>query len=387
MSDTIVIVGGGVAAASFCTALRASGCPAQVIIVSREAAAPYERPALTKSYLTGAKTLDQITLLSPHRLAELAIQIRPGVSAVEIDVEAKELRLSDGSALTYGTLVLCPGLTPKRVLPEELGSSARIVRTHQHADLLKADLSRASRIAVLGGGWLGLECAACFSAMGKEVTVIETAAVLCARNATAELAELLARRHRARGTRLLLSSTVVAALSVEQGVRIDLAEGDQINVDLVVEAIGATSTPIFNAGRIGWSAAGVPVDRQLRTNAPDVYAIGDLAIVVPEETGIATRFETWANAVAQSQFLARHLAGSDDRFNPDTWFWSDQGSDNFQIVGFPQIADHIEQVIDEPECAFWRYLKGGELVGAVAFNEFRHIKLAKRELQRAMATS
>jgi NADPH-dependent 2,4-dienoyl-CoA reductase/sulfur reductase-like enzyme len=148
----------------------------------------------------------------------------------------------------------------------------------------------------------------------------------------------------------------------------------------VIEAVGAISFPIPSGGKLNWTDAGIAVNGRLDTNLPDIFAIGDVAVLIPQETQVAMRVETWANAAAQGQYLARRLCGSDEPFRVDTWFWSDQAEDNFQIVGFPQIADEVERVIDEPDRLFCRYRRNGVLVGAAAFNEFRQIKLAKREL-------
>jgi 3-phenylpropionate/trans-cinnamate dioxygenase ferredoxin reductase component len=383
MSHDILIIGGGVAAAHFCRGLRLAGCVAPILMFSEENVAPYERPALTKSYLVGRKTPDDLAILKRNQLLDLNVDARLGVECVEIDVDARIVRTGDGKVVPYGRLVVATGLLPRRLIGVPQGVRHHAVRSLWNIDCLKRDLTDARKVVVIGGGWLGLEIAAHLVDLKKSVTLIDAAPTVCSRNAPSAISERLTNFHRMREVDLRLSTSILAMSRDGGQVCVCLSDDTVVRADVMVEAIGVVSKPIESAGALQWDATGVIVDGLLRTNCADIYAIGDVSRVTPDLTGVALRLETWANAVAQGEHLARVFMGGNARFELDTWFWSDQSDQNIQVVGFPHLATEVEEVIATENEMFARYLLHGQLIGAASINRFKEIKLAKREIRKS----
>lgn len=384
MRDPVVVLGGGVAAAQFCRSLRRHGWAGELVLISEEQHYPYERPALTKSYLAGTKSFDNIAVLNAAQIGELAIDASFGIACTGIDVPQRRIALSDGNSLDYGVLVIATGLVPRRLLTSAVPDRLHSVRRIGDIDRLRHDLAEANHVTIVGGGWLGLEAASHITDMGKAVAVIEAGPRICSRNAPTEIADWLTGYHLRRGVDLRTGTTVAHIEDAAGRTRLLLGNGEALLTDLVIEATGVTSEPIPNGGALPWSQHGITVDAAFGAGADNVYAIGDIAIVTPLATGAPSRVETWSNAAAQAMNLAERIAGVGTDFVLDTWFWSDQSNHNIQVVGFPQLATSVETVVDEPDRRFYRYLRGTELIGAAAINEFRMLKQAKRDLSKAL---
>jgi 3-phenylpropionate/trans-cinnamate dioxygenase ferredoxin reductase subunit len=381
MLENIVVIGGGVAAAHFCKGLRRAGCVAPILIVSNERAAPYERPALTKSYLVGRKTQDEIAILKLGQLRELNVDVCLDAECVGIDVDAHIVQMADGQAIPYGRLVVSTGLMPRRLkgVPQSVRHHA--VRSLSDIDHFKRDLVDARRVMVIGAGWLGLELAAHLVDLKKSVVLIDAAPTVCSRNAPTAISKRILSFHQMRDVDIRLSTSILSMSRVGQEVSLDLSNGMSVRADVLVEAIGAVSVPIQSEGALQWDAAGIAVDGLLRTNCADIYAIGDVSRVTPDLTDMPVRLETWANAVAQGEHLARVFMGENARFELDTWFWSDQSGQNIQVVGFPHLATEVEEVLADRDEIFSRYLLNGQLIGAASINNIKEFKLARRQIR------
>ncbi len=384
VSNSVVVLGGGVAAAYFCRGLRRAGWQGKLHLVSDEQQVPYERPALTKSYLTGAKTFEKIVLLSLSQIGELSIEAHFGVSCIEIRADLHRILLSDGQSLEYDTLVIATGLIPRQLLGSAEGNLIHSIRRVDQVDRLKNGLKSAKHVTVIGGGWLGLEACSHLVDLGISVALVEVGNRLCNRNAPIEISEWLASYHGSRGVDLKLGHTIETVVAEGRRHAVRLGSGGTFQTDLIIEAIGVQSNPIPNGGALTWTQEGIAVDCQLQTERQGIFAIGDLALLTPIATGRRARFETWSSALAQATNLALRVAGTETEFLIDTWFWSDQSEQNIQVVGFPQIATSVEAVLVEPNRRFYRYLRDGQVIGAVSINDFKNIKMAKRQISPAL---
>lgn len=370
----VVIVGAGQGGAQAAMSLRQQKFAGSVLILGAEAFLPYERPALSKEYLAGDKTFDALVLRPEAYWVEKKIEVRLGQRVVAVDAAPHEVRLADGTAIGYGTLVWAAGGTPRRLActGHDL-AGVHYVRDRADVDRMSSELETASEIVVIGGGYIGLEAAAVLRKKDKRVTVLEAEPRVLARVAGHVLSRFFEAEHRARGVELRLGAKVVALDETDgrvSGVRLE--SGASIPADLVIVGIGidAAVAPLTAAGAS--SANGVVVDLQCKTSLPDVYAVGDCAAHANvHANGRVVRLESIQNANDQAMIVARSIAGSlgDARYDAVPWFWSNQWELRLQTVGLS--IDHDEVVVrGAPESRSFSvvYLRGGRVVALDCVN-------------------
>lgn len=383
MSDPIVIIGAGQAAAAFAGKLRALGSDRPVTIVGDEPVLPYQRPPLSKKYLVGEVTFDRLLLKPPAWYETNAVTVLTGRKAMAIDRTRRVVVLDDGRELAYGTLVLSTGATPRR-LPAVIGGDLRGVytlRDKADADALMADFQPGRRLLVLGGGYVGLETAAVARTRGLEVTVIELADRILKRVAAAETADLVRDLHRGHGVDILESTSIVRLVGTEGRLTgAELMDGRTIAADLAVVGIGVSP----NAGLAEASGLavddGILVDELARTSGPDILAIGDCARFPYGERLI--RLESVQNAFDQGEAAAAALAGTGGAYVPQPWFWSDQYDAKLQIAGLHHGYDDTLKV-DGPRPgshAVWYFAKGA-MIAVDALNFPAAFVTAKKLLE------
>lgn len=336
-TGNIVIVGGGHAAAQLCGALATAGQGARVHLVCEEPELPYQRPPLSKAYLK-----NQAEVLQPFRaetwFAEAGITLHRADPAVAIDRARRLVRLRSGTELAYTQLVLATGTRARRLphLPDTLDNVA-VLRTAADAQRLRTLIDAAPRLTVLGGGFIGLEIAATARALGKEVTVLESAPRLLMRSVSPELAEHVLQTHRASGMVIRLG-VAVGGFEVEGRRLVALqVEGQREAVELMVLGIGAAPEHAL-ATESGLACDnGIVVDECMRTSDPAILAIGDCTSF-PERGGAAPtgrrlRLESVQNASDQARTAAATLLGREEPYRALPWFWSEQASLRLQMAG------------------------------------------------------
>ena len=333
----VLIIGAGHAGGSCAAFLRQYGHQGPIVLAGAEDAPPYQRPPLSKAWLKGEADLDALLLRPVSFYAEQAIDFRPGVEAVAVDPDARRVVFRDGAEETYDLLVLATGSTARR-LPVPGGDHPDLLelRTLKDAERLKAVLGPGRRLAVVGGGYVGLEAAASARALGAEAVVIERLPRVLARVASQTLSDFYTARHRARGVEVRTDAEVVAV--ARDGVT--LREGEVIHADAVLVGVGATA-----ADRLARSAGltcddGVVVDDQARTSDPAIFAIGDMTRrPLPVHGGVRHRLESVPNALEQAKQAAAAIVGRPGPAPEVPWFWSDQYDLKLQIAGLPFDAD------------------------------------------------
>ena len=347
----VLIVGAGHGGAQAAIALRQAGFAGTVAIAAAEPDPPYERPPLSKDYLAGEKDFERILIRAPAFWAERGVALLPGRTIVEVEAAARRARCADGSALGYGKLIWAAGGVPRR-----LPGGGHVIRSRADVDALRAALPQAKRVAVKGGGYIGLEAAAVLRKLGKEVVLIEAQSRVLSRVAGEPLSRFYEAEHRAHGV----------------DVRLD-AGGEDVAADLSIVAIGidAAAGPLLAAGAAGGN--GVDVDEHCRTSLADVYAVGDCAAHVNRFAGGARiRLESVQNAHDQANAAARHIAGCPDPYDAIPWFWSNQYDLKLQTIGL--FHGHDEQVVrgDPAARAFSLvYLRGGRVVALDCVNSVK----------------
>jgi 3-phenylpropionate/trans-cinnamate dioxygenase ferredoxin reductase subunit len=337
MANRVLIIGAGHAGGTAAALLRQYGHEGPIVLAGEEPAAPYQRPPLSKAWLKGEADLEALLLRPLSFYEEQGIDFRPSTVAVSVDPEAKTVAFHDGSSETYDVLVLATGSTARK-LPVPGGDHPDLLelRTLKDAERLKAVLGPGKRLAVVGGGYVGLEAAASARALGAEAVVIERAPRVLARVASETLSTFFTAQHRAHGVEILTGAEVVAV--AHDGVT--LADGSVVQADAVLVGVGALACESLARSAGLRCDDGVVVDEQARTSDPAVFAVGDMTRrPIPVHGGVSHRLESVPNALEQAKQAAAAIVGRPGPAPEVPWFWSDQYDFKLQIAGLPFDAD------------------------------------------------
>jgi len=378
-APAIVIAGAGECGTRAAFALREEGWDGRVILVGAEPSAPYERPPLSK-------TGEFKPICDSGALQAADITFLPGAEAVGLDTAAHALSLADGRRLGYRSLLLATGARARR-LPFG-GAPVHVLRTFADSVAVRSRLAPGRRVAVIGGGFIGLELAGAAAALGGTVTVIELAPRLMGRAVPARVAAVMAGRHVVAGVDIRCGTSVTAMAETASGVAITLAEGGIIEADVVVAGVGAApETSLASAAGVACDD-GIVVDARFATSAPDVFAAGDCCRYPhPLFDGRALRLESWRVAREHGTAAARAMLGGTEPYAGVPWFWSDQHDYSLQVAGLADAAaDEVVRVRPDG-VEIWFGLAGdGRLVAAAAAGPgnsmARDIKLAEMLIAR-----
>ncbi len=332
-----MIVGAGHAGGSAAALLRQYGWKGPITLVGEEPVAPYQRPPLSKAWLKGEADGASLALRPASFYAAGAIELRLATTARAIDRAARTVALDTGETLPYDHLILALGARARQLdIPGRDLAGVLELRTVADADRLKAALGPGRRLAVIGGGYIGLEAAASARALGAEAVVIEREDRLLARVACATLSDFFAGLHRARGVQFVLSATVEAiegSAGRVSGVR--LADGQLLACDAVLIGVGAVANDALARAAGLACEGGVVVDLAARTSDPAIFAIGDCTHRPLPLYRRMARLESVPNALEQAKQAAAALCGRNPPAPEVPWFWSDQYEVRLQIAGLP----------------------------------------------------
>lgn len=336
----MLIIGAGESGVRAALALREAGFDGAVTLVGAERHAPYERPPMSKELMLAAEELPPKTIATLERLASAEIVFQPARVAEAIERATKQVRLAGGDALPYDRLLLATGASPRRLnVPGADGGHVVYLRTHDDALRIRSRLRPGASVAIVGGGFIGLELAAAARQRDAEVTVIEALPRLLTRGVPEEIATRLAARHAAAGVRLLFGQGV-SAIDAEG---VALADGGAVRAETIVVGIGAAPETRLAAGAGLDIDNGVKVDAWLRTSDPDIFAAGDCcSFPLALYGGRRVRLESWRSAQELGGLAARNMLGADEPISAVPWFWSDQYELTLQMAG---LADEGETVV------------------------------------------
>jgi 3-phenylpropionate/trans-cinnamate dioxygenase ferredoxin reductase subunit len=335
MHYDILIVGGGHGGAQAAIALRQAKYEGSIGVVNAEPEYPYERPPLSKDYFAGDKAFERIMIRPAAFWAERSVDMMLGMRVDAVDPSAHKVTLSDGADISYGKMIWATGGSP-RPLPVEGGNlpGMHVVRSRADVDGMLDGLDDVADIAIVGGGYIGLEAAAVLRKIGKKVTVLEAMDRVLARVAGEPLSRFYEAEHRAHGVdvRLGVEISGIEGSDFVTGVR--LANGEVIPAQMVIVGIGIIPAvaPLLTAGAAG--GAGVDVDAYCRTSLPDIYAIGDCAAHANDFAGgNVMRVESVQNANDMANAVAKSLTNELTPYHAVPWFWSNQYDLRLQTVG------------------------------------------------------
>ena len=335
-SYDVLIVGAGHAGAHTALALRQQGFTGSLALIGDEPELPYERPPLSKEFLAGDKPFDRLLIRPASFWSERAVQVLTGRRVVAVDPATRTVRTARGETFAYGRLVWATGGRARPLTcPGADAAGVLALRTRADAEAIQRAVTGVQRVAIVGGGYNGLEVAAALVAKDKEITVIEACDRVLARVAGEVLSRFYEAEHRARGVDVRLGAKVCAIETRDgraTGVRLD--DGTVLPAEMVVVGIGIIPAvePLIEAGAA--SADGVEIDAFARTCLPDVLAVGDCALHANSfADGARIRLESVQNAVDMAATAARTLTGDPRPYHAVPWFWSNQFDLKLQTVG------------------------------------------------------
>lgn len=330
----IVIVGSGQAGFQAAASLRESGFAGELVLVGEEPGLPYQRPPLSKAFLSGKADAATIRLRPTGFFDEHRITLRPGQPVASIDRASRCVRLADGEEVPFVHLILATGARNRPLpVPGAALDGVLQLRSLPEAERLGARLPAVRRAVVVGGGFIGLEFAAVAAARGIDVTVVEVGPRLMARAVSAPVSAHVQAVHEQHGIRFLLGESVGRITGATRATGIDTVSGRHVAADLVVVGIGVVPNTALAAEAGLATDNGILVDRQLLTADPAISAIGDCASFPSVHLGTTTRIESVQNAVDQARCVAARLTGRPAPYVSLPWFWSEQGSLKLQIAG------------------------------------------------------
>ncbi|WAC60766.1 NAD(P)/FAD-dependent oxidoreductase [Brevundimonas sp. SL130] len=379
MVENIVIIGAGHAGGAAAISLRELGFSGSIRVIGDEAEPPYERPTLSKEFLSGADA-SPVYLANEDRWSELKVTLTLGVSAQAIDRDARRVTLSDGSQVSYDRLVLATGGRARRL---DAPDYPRIhhLRTIEDARTLAAAARPGARAVIVGGGVIGLETASTLVGLGLSATVLEAGERLLGRNTPADAAAWIAEAHARIGVEIHLGRSLKTVTERPGGLTVGLDDGTTLDADLMVVGIGIIPCVELAEAAGLPTAAGVLVDADYRSlGDPDVFAIGDLALRVFGDAPAPRRMETWAHAQTSARAAALAILGQPGELEPTPWFWTAQCGHMLQIAGDPSVADSVVARGDGVRL----YLRAGTLVGAACLDQPRDFGTARRLIGKAL---
>jgi 3-phenylpropionate/trans-cinnamate dioxygenase ferredoxin reductase subunit len=395
MSDPaahVVILGAGHAGGTLAALLRQYGHEGAITLIGEEPIPPYQRPPLSKAWLKGEADADSLALKPLEFYAEHQIDFRPNTVATRLERGARRVQLSDGSSLAYDQLVIATGARAIALpIPGAELAGVMFLRTAADAERLKATVGPGKTLAVVGGGYIGLEVAASGRALGAEVVVLEREERLLARVACKTLSDFFKGYHERHGVRFELGASVTGFEGAGAHVTgVTLADGRTIACDAVVVGVGATPNDEIARDAGLETARGVVVDLEARTSDPDIFAIGDVSHRPMPLYDRMFRMESVPNALEQAKQAAAAIAGRPPPPGEVPWQWSDQYDLKLQIAGY---AFDVDEILIRGDPATGKFavfhLRGDRLQSVEAINsppEFmmgKQLILSRRPIDKA----
>jgi len=374
-----LIAGSGMAGRAAALTLRRVGWTGEIVLVGDDPEYPYDRPPLSKSVVVGTADMSKVIKPAPEVYEQDGIDLRRGVTVTGADASAKTAELSDGSTLAWDALVLATGCAPRQLpIPGlDLPGVHRVTRLDEALEIQAVLATGPKHLAIIGGGFIGMEVAAAAVAAGHTATVLEAAPEPMSRPLGLEVAERVLQWATDRGVVIRAGVGVeqVSGDDIATGVR--LVGGEEIDADLVIVAVGQTPR-LELAQQLGCEevAGGIQVDAGMRTSVADVYAVGDIAAFPsPWADEDRIRVEHAAVAIAHGQIAAEQIATNEGLYDDLPSFWSDQGDITLNVVGVARPDDEIVWRGDQalPACTAF-YLREGTMRAAFSVSDMKTLR-------------
>ena len=377
MDRHIAIIGAGQAGATLAMHLRELGHAGRLTMFGDEPYPPYQRPPLSKKYLSGEWGAERLYLGDAQAWKTLDVEIRSNARVTAFDAARKTLEVG-GEQIAWDRLALATGAAPRPVPPVFAGRDGVFdLRTMADVDRLRGAFTPGARLAIIGGGFIGLETAAVAVKHGLDVCVIERAGRLMERAVGPATSEAFRALHEAHGVRVLLASGVASVAGDGHVRSLTLLDGTVLPVDLVLIGIGVLPATALAAEAGLATGDGIMVDAYGRTSAPDVWAAGDCACFPYGERVL--RLESVQNAIEHAKAVAADMLGQGQPYRPVPWFWSDQYEAKLQIAGLSQGAGNVVTRRSRAGESHW-YFKGDQFIAVEAISDAQAFMTGRRLL-------
>lgn len=382
----IAIIGAGQSGATLAAQLRTLGYNDRICLFGAEPVAPYQRPPLSKAYLLGDMAQDRLLLRTQTFWEENGIDLRTNATVKALDADRKTITLEDGQTLVFDQIALTTGAEPRR-LPAQIGGDlGRVfcVRSLADVDAMAPLIQPGARMVIIGGGYIGLEAAAVAAKSGLHVTLVEAAPRILQRVASPETSTYFRNLHRSHGVEMLEGTRLSHLVGDGVVSGVVLADGRQIDADIVIVGIGVTPRTAL-AAQAGLTVEnGISTDQYGACSKPAIWAAGDCASF-PYKDG-RLRLESVGNAIDHADCVAANMMGAQIPYQPKPWFWSDQYDVKLQIAGLNTGHDSTvtRSGASEASQSIW-YYEGARLVAVDAMNAPRDYMVGKRLIETGLS--
>ena len=366
----VVVIGAGQAALQTIMSLRQGGYEAAITLVGDEAYLPYQRPPLSKAYLSGKMERDRLFLKPDAFYTDNQVTLKLDMRVDSLDAAAKSVKLSNGETLAYEYAVIATGSRPRLLdVPGRQLDNIFDLRGMADIDAMQPHFVEGKKLLVVGGGYIGLEAAAVAAAMGMRVHVLEAAPRLLARVAEPEISAFYTRLHKDNGVTLVTDSQMTGFVGDNAVRGVEMADGSVINADIVITGIGILPN-IEIAEAAGLTVEnGIVVNEVGQTSDAHIFAAGDCTSHPNDLLGRTMRLESVPNAIEQGKAVASAICGAPKPYHQVPWFWSDQYDVKLQIAGVPlEIDQKVLRGDDSTNSFAWFYFTGDKLTGVTAVN-------------------
>jgi 3-phenylpropionate/trans-cinnamate dioxygenase ferredoxin reductase subunit len=387
MSDAAVIIGAGQGAAQVAISLRQGGFRAPVVIIGAEPYLPYQRPPLSKKFLSAPQAAESL-FLRPHafwRDQEVTLQLGTAVGAV--DRRGRCVTLTDGRELAYASLVFATGTSARALpIPGVDRRGVHSLRSIEDVRRLRTELDSARRVVIIGGGYIGLEVAAVMRSEGRDVTVVEAEERVLKRVTGKTMSAFFDAFHRDKGVDIRLNIRAAGIAGDERVRSVRTSQEEGLPADVVLIAAGARANDELAAAAGIRCRDGILVDETARTDSPGIYAVGDCTRFPSRRYARRLRLESVQNAIDQAKVAAASILGRAENYDPVPWFWSDQYDLKLQIAGLADDHDSEQRIGDAVAPRFSvEYRKSGRLIAVDAVNDGRAHMMARRRIAQETA--
>ncbi|GAB92981.1 NAD(P)/FAD-dependent oxidoreductase [Gordonia rhizosphera] len=379
----VAIVGASLAGLSAARALRAQGFAGRLSVIGEEARRPYDRPPLSKAFLTG--DIAEMDLALEDEDDELDVNWILGNAATRLDTSSGAIELADGTRIDADGVVLATGSRARRWPGCETMAGVHVIRTIEDAIALRGDLRPGARLVVIGAGFIGAEVASTARKLGLEVTVVEAAPTPLVAQLGGHFGSIVAAAHAHNGTTLICGVGVAGLAGGDRVTSVDLVDGRSLPADVVVVGIGGIPNIEWLDGSGLTLGNGVICGRGGETTIPNVVAVGDCAAWFDESTGAAHRVEHWTGALERPAIaVSTLLAGGVHQGTPakPPYFWSDQYGSRIQFAGMSRPGDEI--VVEAGSCEersfVATYRRDGRIVAVLGVDQPRLFNRLRRQL-------
>lgn len=367
---SIVVIGAGQAGLQTIMSLRQTGYEGDITLVGDEAFLPYQRPPLSKAYLSGNMERDRLFLKPDEFFTDNNVTLKLDTSVESLDAAAKSVALSNGETLSFDYAVIATGSRPRLLnVPGRELANIFDLRGMADIDAMQPHFVEGKKLVVVGGGYIGLEAAAVAAGMRLSVHVLEAAPRLLARVAEPEISDFYTRIHQAHGVTLVTESQMTGFVGDEAVSGVEMADGSIIDADIVITGIGILpNVEIAEAAGLAVEN-GIVVNEVGQTSDAHIFAAGDCTSHPNDLLGRTMRLESVPNAIEQGKAVASAICGAPKPYHQVPWFWSDQYDVKLQIAGVPtQIDSKVLRGDDTSNSFAWFYFTGDKLTGVTAIN-------------------